>query len=92
MALVATISKKSVTLVQHKLWEVTLNMILTDDVEVLNKDYAVRYRTGDSVQAKAERFADMMQEDIEKYKSEQMIFNAPALDTVVTNVQAALEV
>jgi hypothetical protein len=38
MALIPTVTKKSVTRQMPKLWNITLNMILTDDsVEVLNK-------------------------------------------------------
>ena len=93
MAIIATVTKKSVTEVQHKLWNVTLNMVLTDNsVEVINKDYSVKYRTGDSVAAKQSTWVAMMNADIEKYKSEKTIFNAAALATVVTNVGSALEV
>jgi len=59
--------------------------------EVINKDYSVRYRPGDDISAKEKTIADMMQADIEKYKSEQQIYLAAALDTAVTNVQKRLE-
>ena len=93
MALTATVTKKSVTEVQDKLWNVTINMILKDGTtEVLNKDYALHYRPGDSIAAKQATWIAMMQADIDKYKSEKTIFNAAALNTVVTNVGSALEV
>lgn len=93
MAIIATVTKKSVTEVQDKLWNVTLNMVLTDDsVEVINKDYSVKYRTGDSIAAKQATWIAMMQADIEKYKSEQAIYDAAALATVVSNIDTALEV
>ena len=93
MALVATVTKKSVSEIMDKLWNVTLNMTLTDDsIEVVNKDYALHYRPGDSIAAKQATWIAMMQADIDKYKSEQTIFNAAALNTVVTNVGSALEV
>ena len=93
MALISTITKKSVTEVQSKLWNVTLNMVLTDNsVEVLNTDYLLKYRPGDSIAAKQATWIVMMQADIDKYKSEQNIYNAAALNTVVTNVGSALEV
>jgi len=48
MTLAVTVSKKSVTKVMDKLWNITMNMVMTDNgVEVLNKDYSVRYRPGD---------------------------------------------
>ena len=92
MTLAMTVSKKSVTKVMDKLWNITMNLTLTDDgKEVINNDYSVRYRTGDNVQAKEKTIADMMQADIKKYKSEQQIYLAAALDTAVTNVQEMLE-
>ena len=93
MVLTATVTKKSVMEVQSKLWNVTLNMTLKDGTtEVLNKDYALHYRPGDSIAAKKKLWIATMQADIDKYKSEKTIFNAAALNTVVTNVGSALEV
>lgn len=92
MALTATVTKKSVTEVQSKLWNVTINMTLKDGTtEVVNKDYALHYRPGDSIAAKKNAWITMMQADIDKYKSEKTIKNSTALNNVVTNVQAALE-
>ena len=93
MALIATVTKKSVTATMDKMWTITMNMILTDNtVEVINKDYPVNYRSGDSIPAKTAKFIELMQEDIDNYKSEQQLFNAAALNTAVTNVQAGLVV
>ena len=93
MVLTATVTKKSVTEVQDKLWNVTLNMTLKDGAEeVLNKDYALHYRPGDSIAAKKNAWIATMQADIDKYKGEKTIKNAAALNTVVTNVGSALEV
>ena len=87
-----TVSKKPVTKVMDKLWNITMNLILTNDgTEVLNKDYSVRYRPGDSISAKEKTLADMMQADIEKYKSEQQVYHAAALDAAVISVQEMLE-
>lgn len=93
MALVATVTKKSVSKIMDKMWHITMNLVLTDNsVEVLTKDHSVRYRTGDSISGKVSEFIDLMQYDIDKYKSEQNIFTNAQLDTAVTNVQAGLEV
>ena len=93
MVLTVTVTKKSVSLVMDKMWNVTLNMSLKDDlVEVLNRDYSIRYRTGDSIATKTAKFIELMQTDINKYKSEQQIYTASALDTAVTNVQNGLVV
>jgi len=93
MALVATVTKAGVTKVMDKMWNISMNLALTDDsVEVINADYSVRYRTGDSVAAKESEFIALMQTDIDKYKSEKTIYDVPAFGTAVTNVGAALEV
>ena len=91
MTLAMTVSKKTVTKVMDKLWNITMNLTVSDNgVEVLNKDYSVRYRPGDSISAKEKTLADMMQADIEKYKSERQVYHAAALDAAVTNVQKRL--
>lgn len=91
MALVATVTKKSVSESMLDLFNITLNMVLVDGVdEVINRDYSVRYRPGDSISAKQTALYKMMHEDIQKYESEKQIFDAAALNTVVANVEAAL--
>jgi hypothetical protein len=91
MALVATVSKVSVTEQQDKLWNVSLNMVLVDGgTEVINKDYSVAYRPGDVIANKQATLYAMMVEDKARYISEQNIFDAAALDTVVANIDAAL--
>ena len=92
MAIIATVTKKPVRYCMPKLWNITLNLTLIDEVEVLNKDYSVEYIPGDSIQSKTDEFTSMMQEDIDKYKSEQVIYNAAALNTAVTDIGNALEV
>ena len=91
MTLTATVTKKGVTYMMPNMWSVSINVVLTDDaVEVWDRDYSVRYRAGDAIAAKQAKLIEMAKTDIDKYKSEQMIFNAPAFDDVVTNVQTAL--
>lgn len=93
MVMTVAVKKVLVNIVMPKMWNITLNMTLTDDaVEVMNVDYSVRYRTGDSISAKEAEFISLMQADIDKYKSEQVIFTHPQLDIAVTNVEAGLVV
>lgn len=93
MALVATVTKKSVSEVQHHLWNLLLNMTLEDNgVTVINKDYPMHYRPGDSWDAKEAAWITMMQADINAYKTEQIIFTHLQFDNLVANVGAALEV
>jgi hypothetical protein len=65
---------------------------LTNSVEVLNKDYSVKYRTGDDISLKTDLFIKQMQKDIDNYKSEQAIFTNAQLDTAITTVQEGLVV
>jgi len=91
MALVATVTKARVIEKQKNLWNVVVNMVLTDGgVEVLNKDYSVEYIPGDVIANKQATLYAMMEEDKDKYASEQNIFDAAALDTVVANIQTTL--
>ena len=93
MTLIATVTKKSVSKNMEKLWNITMNMILTDEtVEVINKDYSIRYRTGDDIGEKTNQLIEQMQADIDKYKAEQAIYTNAQLDTAVSTVQAGLVV
>ena len=91
MALTATVTKKSVAYMMPDMWSVSINVVLFDgSVEVWDRDYSVRYRAGDTIEAKQAKLIEMAKADIDKYKSEQMIFDAPAFDDVVANIQTAL--
>lgn len=93
MILTATVIKKSVTKNADELWDISMNMTLTDEtVEVVNKDYSIRYRTGDDIGAKTNQLIEQMQADIDKHKAEQAIFVNAQLDTAVSTVQAGLVV
>lgn len=93
MTLSVTVTKKSVSKNMDKLWNITMNMTLTDEaVEVINKDYSIRYRTGDDIGAKTNQLTEQMQADIDKYKAEQVIFMNAKLDTAVSIIQAGLVV
>ena len=91
MALTANVTKKGVTYMMPNMWSVSINIVLSDgSVEVWDRDYSVRYRAGDVIAAKQAKLIEMAKADIDKYKSEQMIFDTPAFDDVVTNIQIAL--
>lgn len=57
-------------------------------LQTFNEDY----KTGDPPSRVEAGFTEQMQDYIDKYKSEQNIFNHPQMDNAVTNVQAALVV
>ena len=86
----ATVSKKSVRYTQEKLHSITFNLILTDTVEVLNKDFSVEFRAGDNIATKISEVTSQMQTVIDRYKAEQVIFNSTALNNAVTSIQGGL--
>lgn len=93
MTLVVTVTKKPVTKLMNQLWNISMNMTLTDEtVEVINKDYSIRYISGDDIGDKTNQLSEQMQADIDKYKAEQVIFVNAQLDTAVSTVQAGLVV
>ena len=93
MTLLVTVTKKSVSKMMDKLWNISMNMTLTDEtVEIINKDYSIRYRTGDDIGGKMNQLIEQMQADIDKYKAEQAFFTNAQLDTAVSTVQAGLVV
>lgn len=90
MVIVATVTKKSVSLIQPGLWNITLTLTITDGATVISKDFSEKYRTGQLVSFITSKFITVMQAEIDKYKSEQVIYNHPQLATVITNIQAGL--
>lgn len=91
MALTVVVTKVSVLEQMDKLWNITLNMkLLESAVEVFNKDYPIRYRTGEDIADKESKMQTMMQEDIDDYKAEQVIFDHAKMDTMVTNLNTNL--
>jgi len=91
MALTATVAKKLVNYVQPMLHDITFNLILKEDtVEVLSKDISCQFHQGDVPSAKVAIVKELMQNEIDHYKSAKVIFNSPALDTAVTSIQNGL--
>jgi len=85
MALTYTVTKISVNKVQERLFHITHNLICRDGViEVINQDVCIEYRTGDSPSGITVEFQSKMQEIIDEYKSEQVIFTNTLLNQQVT--------
>lgn len=91
MALLATVTKKSVKLTQPKLYNITFNLVLTDGgTEVLNQDFSCSYKPGDATADRVKEVKEDMQKAVDNYKAEKAIFTAAAMDAVVTNIQGSL--
>lgn len=93
MALTVIVTKVSVLEQMEKLWYITLNLqILDDAVEVHNENFPIRYRTSEDIADKETKVQAMMQEAIDDYKAEQVIFDHAKMDTMVTNLNNNLVV
>jgi hypothetical protein len=92
MALTATVTKKSVTNPQPKLYIITFNLTVTNggSAVVINQDFTTEYRTGEAVSGRVNDVKAKMQEVIDAYKASQAIFTNAALDTAVTSIQSGL--
>lgn len=93
MALEALVTKSSVSQVMPSLWMIAFNLTLTDDtVEVVNRDFSVKYRQGEDIEAKSAELLSMIQKVIDAYKAEQVIFDHSKMTTVETYLNANLVV
>ncbi len=87
MALIATITKKSVDLTQKDLYSITLNLVLEQDtIEVFNQNFTQRYRTGNLISGVTNKFIVQIQSAIDEYKAEQIIYNHTQLTTAINNI------
>jgi hypothetical protein len=91
MTLSCVVTKKSVSYVQPKLHNITFNLILKEDTtEVLNKDFSCQFFTGDNPSTKTTQIIKDMQEIIDQYKAQKVIFDSTALNNAVTSIQGGL--
>jgi len=93
MALLVTVTKKSVSLLAEGQYQITLNMQYKNNaIVLLDQDFTEHYHSGQTPASVFVLFKAKMQETINKYKAEQVIFNIGALNTAVTTLQSQLEV
>lgn len=91
--MIANVTKKGVTLIQKGLYNITLTLSLMEGAtELLNKDFTERYRTGQVIPTVTAKFIAAMQDEINKYKAEQIIYNHAQLDTAIINIKNGLVV
>ena len=92
MALIATVTKKSVSLVMPKMWNIVLNLTCTDEsVEVINQDFTMTYKTGQDPEIVVMGIEEEMQNTIDAYNSSQVILNHAKLDLGITYLNNNLE-
>ena len=93
MALVATPTKASVTITAVNQYSIGIRMVLTDNsVTVIDKVYSFDYHPGRDIAQLVLAVKARMQEDIDKYKAEQVVYGATAFTNAVAWVQANLTV
>jgi len=93
MALISTVTKKSVIKTPDNRYDISFNLKLTDDlVEVANADYSCRYRMGDNVSSKLAIIGADMQKVIDNYKAQKTVFNSTVLNNAVISIQNGLTV
>ncbi len=88
MALTIEVTKSTVLEQMDKLWNISFNMKLFDGSTeiVYEQDFSTRYKTGEDISDKESEVQTMMQDAIDDYKDEQVIFDHAKMDTVVTNL------
>ncbi len=94
MALTKVVSKTGVTERMPKMWAVTLTLTVTDDGggPGFVRTFSQFYKLGKSIPDLGAAFQDDMQEAIDKYKAERVVFDHEHLDTLVAAVETGLEV
>ena len=93
MALEATVTKLPVILGGRNMITFGVNLTVTDDsVEVLNENITLERPKSSSPVAAADDLLAAVQERIDKYKTEQTVFNHAQYDVLVSTVQSGLEV
>ena len=88
MVLSIIVTKKQVTFIQTNLWLITLNFVLNDRItDVLNKDVSVKYRTGQAIAHINQEFINIIQKEVDNYKSEQFLLTHTQLNNRVILIQ-----
>jgi len=91
MALGIVVTKDSVELRRPGTYYVNIRMIVTDDAtEVINKVYQINYSTGQDPEFLIKNLQGTMQDDIDKYIAEQVVYNHVKLDNAVTYLNSNL--
>lgn len=91
MALAINVTKKNVSERFSGLWFITFNLqCLESDIEVINEDVSVIYKTGYDIDNKRQELLTKMQAIIDEWISEQQIFDHQKMDNLVTYLETNL--
>ena len=92
-ASISTIELNKVRVVEPipKMFAITLKLKCMDgETELINRDFTINHKIGNSIDYSIDKFKDQMQDEIEKYKREQQILNAQILDTAIETLKGKL--
>ena len=93
MALSTVITKKEVTCSGEGLYHIVLNMKYQDGATILiDQDFSEVWKTGQAYAIVFFNMKEKMKLAIRRYKENLAIFNAAALDTIVTNLNSTVGV
>ena len=89
MVLEVTVSKASVSKLNDDDYQVTINVLIVNELEeiILDKNYSERYYSATTVESIKLKLQDQILEDWNKLVSEMSIFDAVAFDTMVAEIQ-----
>lgn len=91
MALTITVTKKSVQKIETGYFIITLNMVASEGgEEKINKDFPQHYHSGQAPSVLVAKWKAEMSAEIAKYKAEQNIYNAAALNNAVATLNTNL--
>ena len=85
------ITKQSVTKLTDTDYQVTIHAVFRDaaDIVVLEKDYSERYYSDLDVDTVKAKLQQQIVADWDFYVAEQVLFNAVAFDSMVSEIQTA---
>lgn len=84
------ITKISVNEAMPGLYYITLKLEIVEGVVLYSNNFTVKHRIGNPVADTVNKFKNLMQADIDKYKREIQIFNASSFNTAIITLQGQL--
>jgi hypothetical protein len=91
MALTIQVTKKSVSQSMEGMWLINLNLSCLDgEIKVIDRDFSIRFKTGNDIELKVKAIREEMQKAINQYKTEQVIFNHAKLTTALIYLNSNL--
>ena len=91
MALTATVIKESVTRLNEKDYQISINVVITNESSevLLDKDYSERYYSELSVSTVKAKLQAQIVLDWDRLVAEESIYDAAAFGTMITEIQTA---